>query len=217
MKSLKNIGIFLGGAVIGGIITGYVIKNKYEELMDEEIQSVKEVYKNRTGITEEFIERKEYRESDLIENCDIEKVASTDDIKEYNANKKNNSKHDYGKYSRKNKEDVEEVVEVEHEEMYIPPTIIDEEEVGMHGFDMKVLTYYQDGILTDDSDTVLDIDTYIGSDNIKLFDESHGCMTMFVRNEQTGIDYEIQRDDMTWSDFAIQMGIDHGYDNLHSS
>lgn len=213
MSNLKTIGIFLGGAIIGSAITGYVVKNKYEQILEDEIQSVKDTYKNRTGIDEEFIARKEYRDSDLMENCDIEKVASIDDIKEYNENKKNNRKTDYTKYHKKTvvtKEftELNEVVE-NNEPVEIPPTLIDEEEVGMHGYDMEVLTYYSDNVLADESDNVIDIETYVGLENIKLFEENPGCRSMFVRNEQTGVDYEIQRDDMTWSDFATQMGIDY--------
>ncbi|HSQ89898.1 hypothetical protein [Romboutsia sp.] len=213
MNNIKKLGIFLSGGLFGGLITGYVVKNKYEQILDEEIQSVKDTYKNRTGIDEDFIARKEYRESDLMENCDIEKVASTDDIKEYNKSKKDGRKTDYTKYHKNTNESKEHhnVIQIDDtKDIIIPPTLIDEEEVGMHGYDMKVLTYYADGILADDTDTVLDIESYIGLENSRLFEENPGCTSMFVRNEQTGIDYEVQRDDMSWKDFAIQMGIDHG-------
>lgn len=216
MSKLKTLGLFISGALVGGVITGYVMKTKYEQIIEEEIKSVKDTYKDRCGISEEFIARKEHREEDLIENCDVEKVATVTDIKEYNENKKDGKKVDYTRYHKATvHKDIDgtfseynEIIS-EEIEVFIPPTLIDEEEVGMHGYDMKVLTYYSDGILADESDTILDIDTYIGLDNSKLFDENPGCQSMFVRNERNGIDYEIQRDDMSWSDFATQMGIEH--------
>lgn len=220
MSKLKMAGIFVSGLCLGGVITGLVVKSKYEEILEKEIQSVKDTYKNREGITNDFIARKEYRDSDLMENCEVEQVATTDDIKEYNKNKDNRVKTDYTKYGKKTTEITIEETTVEEgfkeysdvdkpvliEGTYIPPTLIDEEEVGMHGFDMQVLTYYSDGVLVDECDEVIDIETYIGLDNVKLFDETD-CSSIFVRNEHMYLDYEVQRDDMTWGDFSEQFSV----------
>ncbi|MGL4451397.1 MAG: hypothetical protein ACRCTZ_09425 [Sarcina sp.] len=216
MSKLKAMGIFLGGAVVGGLISAHLVKNKYEEIIDAEIQSVKDAYKNRIGIDEDFIARKEYRESDLMENCDIEQIATTDDIKAYIEKKNNKVKTDYCKYGKKTKseetpdtndkiitpefQNYNDVVEEKVDDNTIPPTLIDEEDAGQHGFDMQKLIYHSDGVLVTEDDEVLDIDTYVGNDNITLFEENPGCMTMFVRNENTYLDYEIQRDDVAWYD-----------------
>lgn len=211
MSKLEMIGLFVGGIVVGGVTAGYAVKNRYEQILEEEIQSVKDAYKDRVSLEERVMNTQKNVESNLIENCEIENIASVDDIKTYNETVKNKTKTDYGKYHKKTIETVEETTII-NEEIFIPPSLIDEEEVGMHGYDMKVLTYYSDSILADESDTVLDIETYIGLDNAKLFSENPGCQSMFVRNEQNGIDYEIQRDDMSWSDFAMQNAI-KWYDN----
>ena len=47
---MKNLLYFVTGAAIGSVVTWKLIEKKYKDLADEEIESVKETFKNRKQI-----------------------------------------------------------------------------------------------------------------------------------------------------------------------
>ena len=52
-NNIKNIFIFGAGAVIGAVASYYVTKTKYETILEEEINSVKETYKKKADKLEQ--------------------------------------------------------------------------------------------------------------------------------------------------------------------
>ena len=46
-KTLTNLAIFVAGAAVGSIATWAIVKKKYEQIANEEIKSVKEVFYNK--------------------------------------------------------------------------------------------------------------------------------------------------------------------------
>ena len=48
--TLSNFIIFATGAAIGSVVTWKIVKTKYEQIAQEEIDSVKEVYSKRESI-----------------------------------------------------------------------------------------------------------------------------------------------------------------------
>ena len=55
---MKNVFIFLGGAAIGSLITWKYVETKYKKLAEEEITSVKELYKEKIAEKSEFNKQK---------------------------------------------------------------------------------------------------------------------------------------------------------------
>lgn len=81
------------------------------------------------------------------------------------------------------------------------PYVISPEEFGeMEGYLQCSLTYYMDGVLTDEDDHIIDdADDIVGVDFYKHFGEYEDD-SVFVRNDGKKHDYEILKDFRSYSD-----------------
>lgn len=164
-KNLTNFIFFAAGIAIGALSTWKFVKTKYEKIANEEIESVKEVFLNKS----KDVEKREEREE-----IDIRKEGA----KEYKTLV--NDLH----YSNDDEEDAD------MDDIYV----ISPADFGENDFDTETLTYYADGVLTDEVDEVIDnVDAVVGSDSLNHFGEYEDD-SVFVRNERLGIDYEILLD-----------------------
>ena len=50
--TLNKVFIFAAGAIIGSVVTWKIVKTKYEQIANEEIESVKERFRNREVYTD---------------------------------------------------------------------------------------------------------------------------------------------------------------------
>ena len=70
----------------------------------------------------------------------------------------------------------------------------------MDEYEQISLTYYSDGILTDDDDVpITDVDEVVGSESLETFGEYEDD-SVFVRNDKLKCDYEILIDQRKYSD-----------------
>ena len=179
--------LFVIGAGIGSVTTWLLIKKKYEQLTQEEIDSVKEVFLNRKPI--------------------IDDSESIDDIQE--PQKKAKDKPDIIEYTKKLKEEgyinysnvVPENKKQEELETMDKPYIIPPEEFGaFDDYEAISLMYYEDQVLTDDNDELVDeIEDIVGFDSLTRFGEYEDD-SVFVRNDRLKCDYEILMDHRKYSD-----------------
>lgn len=179
--------LFVIGAGIGSVTTWLLIKKKYEQLTQEEIDSVKEVFLNRKPI--------------------IDDSESIDDIQE--PQKKTEDKPDIIEYTKKLKEEgyinysnvVPENKKQEELETMDKPYIIPPEEFGaFDDYEAISLMYYEDQVLTDDDDEPVDeIEDTVGYDSLTRFGEYEDD-SVFVRNDRLKCDYEILMDHRKYSD-----------------
>lgn len=174
--TLSNIVMFAAGAVIGSAVTWKVLKTKYERLAQEEIDSVKEAFSRRKNAKENVV-------------ADIE-TADADHSKEYASilsDKGYAHDIDPDKIEKGGTKPVDEG----------RPYVIAPEEFGEdEDFETISLTYYADGILTDDMDKPMSddlIEELIGRESLDHFGEYEDD-SVFVRNEIRKTDYEILRD-----------------------
>lgn len=185
---LSNLCIFIGGALVGSSVTYLIVKNKYERLIDEEIESVKETYEEAYG--------KKIKTATLVDETsdtpnprEKNQRAYEELIKQYGNNK---SDEDEDK-----EEDDEEGDEDEMNDM-IEPYVITPDEFGDTDYETVCLTLYADGVITDDFGDMMsddDIDTLIGRDSLKHMGENaEDPDVLYVRNENEEVDYEIARD-----------------------
>lgn len=165
-NALSNLIIFATGAAIGSVVTWKLIKTKYEQIAQEEIDSVKEVFSRRAEsnetVDEEDSNNKEYE--DLAES--------------------------YTTYSD-NKEENEEVKDVCE-----PYVISPEEFGEKDDYESRSLNYYTNGIVTDEFDQPIDnddVDSLIGLDSLNHFGEFEDD-SVFVRNDYLETDFEILAD-----------------------
>ena len=188
---MKNLLYFVTGAAIGSVVTWKLIEKKYKDLADEEIESVKETFKNRKQIkindketSEKFITK--YKDSKVK----IEDIVSDE---KYNIENEDEDDDDECNYTI----DVNEGVEV------VNPHIITPEEFGEYNeYKIKTLIYYADNVLTDEDDnpiTLLEMEEMIGVNSLDHFGEYEDD-SVYVRDENNEIDYEILRSEKMFSE-----------------
>ena len=192
-----NVLMFAAGALIGSAVTWKVVKTRYERLMQEEIESVKEVFSVNLAddqdeeIDEESEEAQEPQETEHhinwadYEDLDEEEEESDEDTNEYASlvNKYINEKGGA-------------VTMVAKEPYVISPTDFGE----LDGYNQIGLTYYADGVLEDeDWEIVTDVDELIGKGSLNTFGEYEDD-SVFVRNEKLCTDFEILKDYRTYAE-----------------
>lgn len=163
---MNKLFIFAAGAVIGSIVTWKLVKDKYARIAQEEIDSVKEVFSRRNKLDEPVEEKNE------------EPVPTSEEVVKYK-----NIINSCG-YS------AVERVETMHDKPYvIEPGVFGEDS----DYETVSLSYYADGVLTDENNCIIDpgeIESLIGEESLDHFGEYEED-SVFVRNEERKTDYEI--------------------------
>lgn len=201
--SLKYILCFMLGAVSGVAASTYFLKNEHERILQEEVESLREFYKNKlnkNGVQTVVPMETELSEDDkknpLIEKSTIarptreEKKAYIDYTKPYS--NEDVTEDDVGEPSDIDI-DLEEVEQPKHDPEH--PYIIKPEEFGdLEGYGAISLSYYADGILADENDEVVDSpEGTVGLDFQNHFGE-YANDVVYIRNDAKWCDYEISKD-----------------------
>ena len=202
---MKNFFTFVTGLVIGSVVTYVVVKDKFEKIAQEEIDSVKEVFGRR-------VEKETDKKVEKIAKKEVEKIRKeyneydnlTKNYTSYSKNKTEESIEDV-EYEEvcENDEDGVELDEIERASDYDRPYIIEPQEFGaLDGYSLITLYHYSDNILADDCDELVeDLDDVVGEDYASHFGEyEDDCV--YVRNDRLKADYEICRDLRKYSDVA---------------
>lgn len=173
---------FLLGMGIGAYVTYVYIKDMYAEIAQEEINSVKEAYAEKAkNLQRDVITEDKKKEK-------VDEAKNKPDISEYAAKLKENG---YTNYSEISQEDND--VEV--------PYVIAPEDYGENDeYETISLTYYSDGVLTDEDDEVItNPDKLVGEDFVSHFGDYEDD-SVFIRNDDRKIDFEILMDYRTYQD-----------------
>lgn len=193
-KTITAVLAFVAGAAIGAGATCKFFKTKYEAIANEEIASVKEVYSRKakdeatdTGDnSEETEEPAEQHTSPYPIMVTVPRATKHDD-KELEAYSNLTNK-----YMKKGEPAMKD-----------RPYVISPDDFGERDdYETVSLTYYADGILAHDDDTVIkteDIDEMVGADFAEHFGEYEDD-SVFVRNSEMEIDFEILLDNRKFSD-----------------
>lgn len=193
-STLNKVIMFAAGAATGSLVAWQLTKRKYERLIDEEIESVKEAFSRyRSGVS--------YQHYTGAQDSAAENGEETDQMA-IEFEETGDEPADYEKYSKQydpnhSNKTTEEVKSMDNDGPYvIPPEDFGEES----DYDIKSLTYYADGVLTDDWDNVIeDVDELIGEESLTHFGEYEDD-SVFVRDDTLKIDYEILRDVRNFAD-----------------
>lgn len=189
-RSLFSLG-FIIGAASGATMAWYLLKDKYETLAQEEIDSVKEVFARREQEMKDETVKRNVAEG--IKDSDRTKP----DLKEYAEQLKKNG---YTRYSDLSADDGG-VSDKQTKPYVIPP-----EQFGDNEEHEQIsLTYYADGVLADENDEVIeDVEDAVGIDSLNHFGEYEDD-SVFVRNDARKCDYEILLDQRTYSEVVEDM------------
>lgn len=166
---------FLLGAGIGSVVTWKLVETKYKKLAQEEIDSVREVYSKK-------------------------EIALANEVKKAHACLEANTKNDKVPSYQHIVEDMGYVSESEEEEGAGNVHVIPPESYGELGYEEVSLTYYADNVLAYDDDSVIrDVNKVVGKGSLNTFGEYEDD-SVFVRDDDKKIDYEILRDMRRYSD-----------------
>lgn len=195
---MKNFFTFVTGLVIGSVVTYVVVKDKFEKIAQEEIDSVKEVFGRR-------VEKEADKKVEKIAEKEVEKIRK--EYNDYSSLTKNytsysNDETEEDDHAQVEDEDGVEIFEVERASNSNRPYVIDPWDFGGEdGYDTITLNYYADGVLADDDNNVIEdeeIDDIVGKDFAEHFGEyEKDCVC--VRNDRLKTDYEICRDLIEYS------------------
>lgn len=183
---------FIFGAAAGSLVTWKLVEKKYMDFADEEIKSVKEAYSKKMvdrnrEMKDSYISKVIHDESAEPEIYDKEYRANSSLVMGY---KSSEDRPDYTAYSAtKQEEPVEKSVPSEK------PYIISAKEFGeLDDYNLIELTYYSNGVLTDDGDEPIENpEKFVGTDFESHFGE-YDDEYVYVRNDEHMCDYRILRD-----------------------
>lgn len=169
---VKDLITFVGGVATGGLVAYLYLKRKYESIIEEEIEAVRNFYDS------EYFDEEEPIEESIPEEEEEEKESEV---------KYAELVSDYTSYS---KPDLKTLAA--NEDSKEGPYIIEPEEFGeVDGYETINLTYYADGYLTDDMDELVDnVDEVIGWSNLNEMGKYEED-ALHIRNEKLKVDYEI--------------------------
>lgn len=186
-NGMKFVFTFTLGAAVGTVVTWKVLKTKYEQLAQEEIDSVKEAYSNR--------EQK-------MHEADEEEAKPTDaesKMKEFEA-----QKMEYNEIIKNYTSENEEKGGSDIMDEYKPHIISPQEFAENDEYEKISLNYYADGVLTDDENIPIDDPKWlVGEEFPTQFGEDEDDYdSVFVRNDVLECDYEILKDTRNYSDLC---------------
>lgn len=190
-KSIIGVVSFIFGAAVSSFITRELVKKKYERIAQEEIESVKELYKTREsvrdiqqGIIDGWNNPNKVLKEKIQSICD----KAMNDYKKILKDQKysNDTKNDNSERSSSMK-----------------PYVISPDEFGEmedEDYDKVSFTYYADGVLADEYDEIVEnVDEIVGEESLTHFGEYEDD-SVFVRNDKLKCDYEILLDQRNYSD-----------------
>lgn len=181
MNKLVCIFTFSLGAAAGSLVTWKIVKTKYEQIAQEEIDSVKDAFSRKnTALTNEV----EKAHACLKANSENNKVPGFYD----------SMVEDLGYSAAEEKKEKGEAVK--DNKIYV----ISPDEFSDRGdYKVESLTYYQDKVLTYDNGEIIEnVDEIVGSDSLEHFGEYEDD-SVFVRNEKMKTDFEILLDERCYS------------------
>jgi hypothetical protein len=184
---LTNLFIFTAGAAAGAVVTWKLVKDKYAQIAQEEIDSVKEVFSRRENDIpkqEEETEESPDEEGRLLwgeeDIQEAEEVAASCGYFNYSGLEKAKPKEDK-----------------------IEPYVIEPEEYGeKEGYEVITLYCFECGTLTNHlNEPVDDVENLVGKDFRKHIGEyEDDCV--HIRNDELKMDIEILQDMRRYSDLG---------------
>lgn len=180
--------ILVVGIAIGSAATWQYTKKKYEQIAQEEIDSVKKSFSKKedepvTKIAE-------------VDNTNNSRQAKEKpSVAEYAARLQDEGYTNYSNVTNE-KESLKEVATSMEKPYIIAPEAFGE----LDDYEKISLSYYTDGSLADEGDELVDdVDNTVGLDSLNHFGEYEED-SIFVRNDRLKCDYEILMDQRKYSD-----------------
>ena len=188
MNKSINFMLFIFGASVGSAVTWMYTKKKYEQIAQEEIDSVKEVFSKHENIN-------------TMKEAEFNKQEEKPDLREYAMKIRENNYTNYSDTDGKTLEKENDGKQNERDKKCSSAYVITPEEFGeLDDYEQISLSYFDDQILADDNlDIVDDIEETVGIASLTHFGEYEED-SVFVRNDERKCDYEILIDHRDYED-----------------
>lgn len=208
-KSIFGVIGFVLGAAAGSLVTWKLIEKKYMDMADDEIRSVKEMYRSKivnSEVLDEknddmFVARKgpEFTVSMEVTDEGKQLVEKLNELTTSYVS--DDDKPDYTAYSQaKEKHNVfDDTMPTEPEVKHDEPYIIDPTEFGEFSeYEQRELTYYKDGVICENDTDMIDPYDILGDIDVEEHFGEYENDRVFVRDDRRQVDYEILRDERTF-------------------
>ena len=184
---LRNVFMFAVGASIGSLVTWKLMDEKYKLLADKEIESMREYYKEKYQGKYEQLTL-----DDVLDENEEEPEIDEEAVEEYEEVIEKLGYTNYADMLKPSKE-VDNVA--------MPYVISPEDFTEIPEYKAISLTYFSDGVLTDNQYTpVEDVDDVVGLDSLDHFGDYEDD-AVHVRNDRLKTDFEIILDPRKYADF----------------
>lgn len=191
-NGIKYFITFALGAAAGSVAAWAILKPKYEQAKNEEVEEVREYYHEKYSDTLDKMsklnkvarEAVEYKER--VADLGYSSAATDSSDEEYPYENETDQEGGSGTLTFNPTDDV-------------PQVITPEEFAADDEYQSESLTLYSDGVLTDDFDNPIeDVPAMVG-DALNHFGEYEDD-SVFVRNDRYKCNYEILKDDRTFAE-----------------
>ena len=182
---MKSVLTFIAGLAIGAGVTYVIQKNRYEEMVKEEIDDLRDHMKEKTKEERETVKEKvkKMNGEDSTEECDFnaERLKREEEYDEL-----------LKKHSYTTNDDSET-------EKFNPPYVVTPQEfANRSGYDVISYNYYDDDIIANDDDEELDEENIswtlgMSTEEVQAQFGIYEDDSVYVRNEQLKTDFEILR------------------------
>ena len=207
-RALVNILLVTAGAAIGSVVTWKVLKDKYELIVQEEIDSVKEEYqilrdqlysaeavainnKVRNELQNEVSDESEDDDDDILEPTEDEVFEYHKIVSGYRSSEDTDDETD----KEGGMGDPDETPYVTGPYVISP----DDFRCSPPGYNAQALDYFSNNVLADGWGKIMNIEETIGHDSLDHFGE-YADDVLYVRNDMLEIDYEITQDPRTYDE-----------------
>lgn len=196
MSKLGTALAFLAGAAVGGGSVWYVLKARYEEISEQDIYSAKQAFRAR----EEKLQREIDNLKERLESPDMDTEEPKTIQVSAAKNREKGDINDYAKMVNRVQYSRTSVPQPPEHEVEAPYVISPDEFDEMDGYTKISLTYFDDGILSDENGVIIDEPEDIVGDALNHFGEYEED-SVFVRSDPKRCDYEILRDLRSYAEF----------------
>lgn len=190
-NEVKNTIAFVAGAMVGATATWFLVKDKYAKLAQEEIDDVKATFARRFNDQHTEPTSSEEKNETAPVKKEENRFAAISSLNAYDEPEIEPT--DYSSITNTlgySGDVIDEPEEVDK------PYVISQHEFGEFGDYMEIsLTYYEDGIVADDDDEIIDdVEAVLGTDFMNEFEDD----VVLIRNDARKCDYEVSRDYRTY-------------------
>ena len=196
MKStIINVLMFAAGAAAGSFVAWKVLEAKYEKIVQDEIESIRDAFSDEKPEEEEE-EDPDTGKEDSSRQINWEELEDLDEEDEDEEEDSDSARAEYVRLTKNYTDEKGGAEQVAEKPYVIAPYDFGE----LDDYSQVELTYYADGILEDDEyNIVTDVDKLIGADSLYTFGEYEDD-AVFVRNDYLRADFQILRDPRTYSE-----------------